>query len=42
MMDDIKTDLKAVGWEGMDCIYMASNRDNWRISLKMAMILRTP
>jgi hypothetical protein len=42
MGDDIKTDLKAVGWEGMDWIYLAINRGKWRTFAKMAMILRTP
>jgi hypothetical protein len=42
MGDDIKTDLKVVGWEDMDCIYLASNRDKCRISVKRAMILFTP
>ena len=30
----IKTELKVVGWEDMDCIYLTSNRDKWQISVK--------
>jgi hypothetical protein len=34
MMMMIKTELKVVGWEDMDCIYLTSNRDKWQISVK--------
>jgi hypothetical protein len=27
--NNIKTDLKAIGWEGRDWPYLAHERDNW-------------
>jgi len=27
--DNIKTDLKEIGWEGRDWPYLAHGRDNW-------------
>jgi hypothetical protein len=29
-MDNIKMDLQEVGWEGVDWIDMAQDRDRWR------------
>jgi hypothetical protein len=29
--DNIKTDLQEVGWEGVDWIAMAQDRDRWRV-----------
>jgi hypothetical protein len=29
-VDNIKMDLKEMGWDGMDCIFMAQDRDQWR------------
>jgi hypothetical protein len=28
--DNIKKDLKEIGWEGVDWIHLAHDRDNWR------------
>ena len=28
--DNIKKDLKEIGWEGVDWIHLAQERDNWR------------
>jgi hypothetical protein len=27
--DDIKIDLREIGWGGMDWIYLAQDRDHW-------------
>lgn len=27
--DKIKMDLKEICWEGMDCLYLAKERDKW-------------
>ena len=29
--DDIINDLKEIGWEDVDCIYLAQDRDMWRV-----------
>jgi hypothetical protein len=28
-MEDIKMDLREIGWDDMDWIYMAQDRDRW-------------
>jgi hypothetical protein len=40
--DDIKVDLQDVGWEGMDLIDMAQDRDRWRALVNAVMNLRVP
>jgi hypothetical protein len=40
--DNIKMDLQEVGFEGMDCIDVAQDRDRWRALVNMAMNLRVP
>ena len=37
---NIKIDLKAVEWEGADCINLARDRDKWRVVVNRAMKLR--
>jgi hypothetical protein len=37
---DVRMDLKAIVWEGEDCIDMAPDRDKWRVLVKTAMFLR--
>jgi hypothetical protein len=39
-MDNIKIDLKKIGWDGMDWIDMAQARDQWRALTNMVMNLR--
>jgi hypothetical protein len=29
--EDIKMDVKEIGWEGLGCIYLAWDRDQWQI-----------
>jgi hypothetical protein len=29
-VDNIKMDLREIGWDGMDCIDLAQDRDQWR------------
>jgi hypothetical protein len=41
-VDNIKIDLREIGWDGMDCIYLAQNRDQWRALVNTAMNLRVP
>jgi hypothetical protein len=35
--DDIKVDLKETGWEGVDWIHLALDRDKWLAVLNTAM-----
>jgi hypothetical protein len=29
-VDNVEMDLREIGWDGLDWIYMAQNRDQWR------------
>jgi hypothetical protein len=40
--DNNKMDLQEVGWEGMDWIDMAQDRDRWRALVNAVMNLRVP
>jgi hypothetical protein len=40
--DNIKVDLREVGWGGVDWIDLAQDRDKWRTVVKAAMNLRVP
>jgi hypothetical protein len=40
--DNIKTDLREVGWEGADWIDLAQDRDRWRAVVYTVMNLRVP
>jgi hypothetical protein len=41
-MDNIKMDLKERGWDGMDWIDLAQDRDQWRALVNTVMNLRVP
>jgi hypothetical protein len=41
-MDNIKMDLREIGWDGMDWIDLAQDRDQWRASMDTIMNLRVP
>jgi hypothetical protein len=40
--DNIKMDLREVGWGGMDWINLAEDRDRWRALVNSVMNLRVP
>jgi hypothetical protein len=40
--DNIRTDLREVGWEGVDWIHMAQDRDQWWAVVNSTMNLRVP
>jgi hypothetical protein len=40
--DDIKMDLREVGWGSMDWINLAQDRDRWRPLVNAVMNLRVP
>jgi hypothetical protein len=41
-MDNIKMDLREMGWDGMDWMDVAENRDQWRALVNAVMNLRVP
>jgi hypothetical protein len=41
-VDNIKMDLGEIGWNGVDWIDMAHDRDQWRALVNTAMNLRVP
>jgi hypothetical protein len=41
-VDNIKIDLREMGWVGMDWIHLAQDRDQWRALMNMAKKLRVP
>jgi hypothetical protein len=41
-MDNVKMDLREIGWGGVDWIDMAHDRDQWRALVNTAMNLRVP
>jgi hypothetical protein len=42
LMDNIKMDLREIGWDGLDWIYLAQDRNQWRAFVKIVMNLRVP
>jgi hypothetical protein len=40
--DNIRTDFREVGWEGVDWIHLAEDRDQWRVFVNIAINLRFP
>jgi hypothetical protein len=41
-VDNMKIDLRGVGWDGMDWIDLAVDRDQWRALVNTVMNLRDP
>jgi hypothetical protein len=41
-LDNIKMDLREIGWDGMDWIDLAYDRDQWRARVNTVMNLRVP
>jgi hypothetical protein len=41
-VDNIKMDLREIGWGGMDWIDLAENRDWWRALVNTVMNLQVP
>jgi hypothetical protein len=39
-VDNIKMDLREIGWVGVDCIDMAQDRDEWRAVVNTVLNLR--
>jgi hypothetical protein len=40
--DNIRMDLREIGWEGVNCIHVVQNRDQWQAVVNMAMNLWIP
>jgi hypothetical protein len=41
-VENINIDLREIGWDGMDWIGLAQDRDQWRALVNMVMNLRVP
>jgi hypothetical protein len=41
-VDNIKMDLREIGWDGMDWMDLAQDRDQWRALVNTVMNLRVP
>jgi hypothetical protein len=39
-LDNAKMDLRETGWDGMDWIDLAQDRDHWRVLVNTVMYLR--
>jgi hypothetical protein len=41
-VDNIKMDLREIGWDGMDWIDLAQDRDEWKVLVNTVMNIRVP
>jgi hypothetical protein len=41
-VDDIKMDLREIGWDGVDLIELAQDKDQWRALVNTVMNLWVP
>jgi hypothetical protein len=41
-VDNIKRDIREIGWDGMDWIDLTQDRDQWRTLVNTVMNLRVP
>jgi hypothetical protein len=41
-VDNIRMDLREIGWDGMDWIDLAQDRDQWRALVNTVINLRVP
>jgi hypothetical protein len=41
-VDNIKIDLREIGWDGVDWIDLPQNRDQWRALVNAVINLRVP
>jgi hypothetical protein len=41
-VDNIKMDIRVIGWSGMDWIDLAQDRDRWRALMNVVMNLEVP
>jgi hypothetical protein len=42
LVDNIKMNLREIGWDGMDWIDLAQDRGQWWVSVNTVMNLRVP
>jgi len=42
MGDNIKMDLRDIGWENVNCVHLAQDRDQWRAVVNTVMSLWVP
>jgi hypothetical protein len=40
--DNIRTDLREIGWKGVDWMHVAYDRDQWRVLVNTIINLRVP
>jgi hypothetical protein len=41
-VDNIKMDLREIGWDGMEWMYLAQDKEVWRALVNTVMNLRVP
>jgi hypothetical protein len=41
-VDNIKTDVREIGWDSVDWVDLAQDRDHWRALVNTVMNLRVP